>query len=128
MFCLFCCSYSHQLGRLVRASWGGVAAARRPGWRGTRKLAHLRPPLLEAAKLSPTTHPPTPLQVGDMITEEALPTYMAMLNTLDGAHTGLPGPARGCRLLLGFPPCQAGVLLPYCWAWRLCSCPNCPPH
>ena len=24
--------------------------------------------------------------VGDMITEEALPTYMAMLNTLDGAR------------------------------------------
>ena len=29
--------------------------------------------------------------VGDMITEEALPTYMAMLNTLDGVRG--PGPA-----------------------------------
>ena len=25
-------------------------------------------------------------QVGDMVTEEALPTYMAMLNTLDGTR------------------------------------------
>ena len=49
--------------------------------------------------LFPTADPPTqPSQVGDMITEEALPTYMAMLNTLDGAHAlqhAWPGPGSG---------------------------------
>lgn len=29
---------------------------------------------------------PLSLSLGDMITEEALPTYMAMLNTLDGVR------------------------------------------
>ncbi len=53
--------------------------------------------------------------VGDMITEEALPTYMAMLNTLDGVRdeTGAaPTPwgrhASG-RHLLSFQECQCYV-------------------
>jgi hypothetical protein len=43
--------------------------------------------------------------VGDMITEEALPTYMAMLNTLDGVRdeTGAQQTPWG-RCLLPLPP------------------------
>jgi hypothetical protein len=46
--------------------------------------------------------------IGDMITEEALPTYMAMLNTLDGVRPTASPPAaaarRAPRLLCPPPP------------------------
>ena len=61
--------------------------------------------------------------VGDMITEEALPTYMAMLNTLDGARdeTGAaPTPWGRCALSrqpgckLSRASCKQAVLASIC--------------
>ncbi len=34
--------------------------------------------------------------VGDMVTEEALPSYMNMLNLLDGTKVRVQGKRRGC--------------------------------
>ena len=58
--------------------------------------------------------------IGDLITEEALPTYMAMLNTLDGVRdeTGAaPTPwarcvASSCHGLLNCPRCVASATRP----------------
>ena len=58
-------------------------------WRGSvlPADAHARPQVAELRKR--TDQLPDDywvVLVGDMITEEALPTYMAMLNTLDGVR------------------------------------------
>ena len=61
--------------------------------------------------------------VGDMITEEALPTYMAMLNTLDGVRdeTGAAPTPWGRRVAL-HPPLRAAHA-PLLWlkCRQLCS-------
>ncbi len=51
-----------------------------------------------------------------MITEEALPTYMAMLNTLDGAHALPQGLAVILALALAIAGSSAVVMLQACRA------------
>lgn len=59
--------------------------------------------------------------VGDMVTEEALPTYMAMLNTLDGVRDESgsdPGPwARWTRCVCWGVLCDVYVMCVGRWGW-----------
>lgn len=86
------CSFAHISAVFVGSSVAGALAV---VLQHARLLAgtvadplHRRPQVMELRKR--TDNLPDDylvVFVGDMITEEALPTYMTMLNTLDGAHS-----------------------------------------